>query len=140
MPQKILTGANLVVYVNARPYGLVERFTYTENTPSRENRGIDTVDTSELAPTRSDVFGTMEIWRLKGDGGLEGAGLKTHSRLMARARYFSLTLIDRVTDEVFFQADRCRVESQTWPVPIKQLVKGTVSWKALQMNNELSNG
>ena len=140
MSQKILTGANLVVYVNARPYGLVERFTWTENTPSRENRGIDTVETVELAPTYSSVSGVMEIWRLKSDGGLEGAGLKPHSKNMARGRYFSLTLIDRITDEIFFQADRCRVESQTWPVAVKQLVKGSVSWKGLSMNNELSNG
>lgn len=140
MSQKILTGANLVVYVNARPYGLVERFTWTEATPSRENRGIDTVEALELAPTHSSVSGTMEIWRLKADGGLEGAGLKTHSRQMNRGRYFSLTLIDRITDEIFFQADRCRVDSQTWPVAVKQLVKGTVSWKGLSMRNELTDG
>ena len=139
MGQKLIGYGNLVVYVNARPYGVVNSFEWAEATPSRKNGGIDTPTTIELAPTTSQVSGSMNIWRLRADGGLEGSGLKPHSRKMARARYFSLTLVDRITDEVFFHAPSCRVTNQQWSTRQRSLVQGTVTWEALDFGNELSN-
>lgn len=136
---KILGAGNLVVYINSRPFGIVHSWALNDSTPSQELGGVDTPDVVELAPTVERVGGTMGVWRLAGDGGTEGAGLKPHSLQLARGRYFSMLVIDRVTKTVFFQADRCRVESAAWQVVVKDLVRGTISWKAIRFNNEIPN-
>ena len=139
MGQKILTGANLVVYLNSRPYGVVQSFSWNEDTPSDAIGGVDTPNTVELASTTSSVSGSMTIWRLAADGGLEGAGMKTTSANLARGKYFSLLVRDRVTDQIFFHASKCRVGKQSWSAQVKAMVSGTVAFQALDCDNEVAN-
>lgn len=135
---KILVGARLVVYINHQPFGLVSDWKLNVSTPSNEIGGIDSVDLFELAPTISRVGGTFTIWRLAGDGGLQGAGLGTHSSALARGKYFSMHILDRVTDTTFFSCNKCRSEGESWSVG-KPMVSGQISWKGLKWQNEVPN-
>lgn len=139
MAQTILTGANLVVYINRVPWGVVETFMFDPQTPSDEIRGIDSPEVQELAPTISGISGRATIWRQASDGGLEGAGLAVHSQRLARGRYFSMQVIDRVTGQTYFSCVGARVNSQSWGAEVKRMIRGTFTWSALRWSNELTN-
>ena len=133
----IVAGANVIVYINGKPYGRCIDFRPTIATPSKEIGGIDVTDLVELAPTVQRTSFTMTIWRTKGDGGIEGMGITPTSSELSRGKYFSVMLLERVTDTVLFEARYCKVESQSWGYATKSLVQGTVSCKALTSNNEV---
>lgn len=135
--QQIVVGADIFVYVNGNRFSRVFNFSFQAQTPSREIGGIDTVEPLELAPTVSRCQGSIGMYRLHGDGGLEGAGITTPAAELPRRKYFSIMLIDRNTDTVLFRADRCWVDEQQWQFGTKVQAQGTAKFKALSWSNEV---
>lgn len=134
---RIVTAAHVYCYINGRRFGRVFSFQWGASTPSEEIDGIDCVETLELAPTRSKVQAQMGIYRTIGDGGIEGPGIQPSSSELQRGKYFSVMLIERLSDTVLFQAEFCKVDSQSWSVVTKDFMKGSVSFKALTWSNEV---
>lgn len=137
MSQQIVTGANCILYVNGKPFARVSQFRWTIQTPSKEIRGIDVPTVMEFAPTLIRVAGSMTLWRTKGDGGVEGAGLAPIQDELPRGKYFSLMLIERITDTVLFRCDQAKVEHQDWDARTKALVQGTVAFVGITSSNEV---
>lgn len=131
-----LAGAHCKMYVNGQPFARVATFSFTATTTHRDISVVDTLDSYELAPTGTKVLGQMVIYRLHKDGGAEGAGMKAPPPDLARQKYFSLLLLDRLTDTVVFRADQCVVQSETWNFA-KGLVTGTVSIQGQTWGNEV---
>jgi hypothetical protein len=131
-----ITGAHCKLYVNGSPYGRVETFEFTETTAHRTVKVVDLMTPWELIPEGVQVTGSMSIYRIHQDGGVEGAGMKAAVPDLARQKYFSILLVDRFTDTVLFRADQCVVLSQTWRAQ-KGLLKGAVSLQARTWSNEV---
>lgn len=137
MSRSILaTSARVVLYANGRHYAQVTNFAWSAATPPKAIYGLDSGEPYELAPTITKVTGTMGLLRAVGDGGLEGAGVAPHLPDLPRGRYFSVTLVDRLTDVQIFRAERCWVVSQSWDVPSKGRITGSCVFEALDWNNE----
>jgi hypothetical protein len=136
MATKIVHGAAVVVLVNGVPFAEVSGFQFSSGTPGREIRGIDTIETLELAPISAGCTGQLSLYRQLGDGGIEGKGLSTNYGDLPALKYITIQLIDRRADLILFSADRCRVESQTWSVQTKGLMTGQMSFRALSWSNE----
>jgi hypothetical protein len=135
----IVTGAHVVVYINGSVFGKVTSFGFKSVTARKEIRQVDSVGVQELAPTTTSVSCTMSLYRQMSDGGLEGAGITARYENLPRERYFNVTLVDRVTDSVIFQASQCSVEEQSWTIAPKGLVTGQVAFKALEWSNEVQS-
>lgn len=135
-PQTVV-AARLVCYVNGVRYGKVTGFHYSSETSHKEARGIDSLVPYELMPTSVRVTGSMSVVRTTADGGLEGAGLTAPIPDIPRERYFSLTVLDRMTDTVVFRADQCKVTSQSWAVEARSPVSGQFTFQAIIFNNEV---
>ncbi len=135
---KITTGSQVNLYINGAPYAKVLGFSFAVATPKREIRGIDSSDPSEFAITTQSVTGQLEIYRLTGDGGLEGSGIVAPLNLLTKEKYFSMALVDSLTDGLLFAAQNCTVENQSWDIRTKALVTGSMSFKALSWTNEAS--
>jgi hypothetical protein len=135
MINQLLVGAHLKVYVNGGPFGRTADFSWEESTPRRETAVVDYLPPWELEQGSVSVRASMTIYRMHMDGGIENAGLKAVWADLPREKYFSLLLIDRVTDTVVFRADRCSVEHQSWRAT-RGYVMGSVSIKALDWSNE----
>ena len=132
----ILTGARVAVYVNGVMFGRVSSFRYASDTPRREIRGVDSVIPFELAMTISKVSGSMTVYRLSQDGAAEGAGIVSPLDELTREKYFSIVLIDLVSNTAIFRADMCSAESQTWSFDAKSMVQGTINFTGLTYRNE----
>lgn len=134
----LVTGAHAKLYVNAKAFGRVETFSFAESTEHREVAVVDTLEPFELVPQFMRVTGSMVVYRIHGDGGVEGAGMKAPVPDIPRQKYFSCLLVDRFTDTVLFRADRCVITSQNWTAQ-KGFFKGVVSLKALTWSNEVAS-
>lgn len=138
MAQQLITAARLFVYVNGKKFGRCTSFSWSANTAHREIGGIDSPLPYELAPTRQSVTMQMGLLRTVADGGVEGAGMISHGEDIPTSQYFTVALVERVTDTVVFRADFCSVESQSWQVAAKGVMSGDVSIRALTWSNEVS--
>jgi hypothetical protein len=97
---------------------------------------IDTLQPAELVPLSTEVGGTLTVYKLKNDGGVEGAGLAAEFKNLVMGKNFSLALVDRSTDTVIFNFPQCSVESQNWDFNTKRYVVGQIGFSALSWNNE----
>lgn len=133
---RLLTAARVIAYVNGRPYAAVISVKFDSATPKKAAYGIDSGEPFELMPTTTKIGGTMMLLRTVGDGGPEGNGLVAEFSLVPREKYFTLALVDRLTDTLIFRADQCSVLNQSWDIPAKGLAMGSLSFEALTWNNE----
>jgi cytosine/adenosine deaminase-related metal-dependent hydrolase len=132
----LVTSPHCVVYINSVPFARCCGLTYDAASPRRELKGIDTLHPVELIPLGVSLHGTFQAYRLHQDGGAEAAGLIATWGKITRGKYFSLMVLDRSTDSVLVQADRCEVTNQSWTIQPKQFVLGTVAFSGLDYNND----
>lgn len=124
------------MYVNGAPFGRVTSFRFSSSTPRDAIYAIDSLDPFELAPTRTRVTGSLGLVRTIADGGAEGAGMTSNYEQLSREKYFSLMLVERISDTVIFRADYCSVVTQQWDVSAKEMVRGSIEFEALDWSNE----
>jgi len=132
-----LAGAHVVVYVNSRVYAQVSGFTWSSTTPRKVIYELDSVIPAELAQTITSISGSLKLFRLIGDGGVQGPGMVAPFEDLSKERYFSLQLIERRSDTCIFSAGSCSVESESWSAEAKGLITGTMNFKALTWTNEV---
>lgn len=136
---RLLTSAQVVLYINGKPYAQVTSFRWDSHTPGRALHGLDSSEPYEFVPTVSRISGSIGLLRLIGDGGLEGAGITYHYGDLPRGKYFSLTLVERGSDTQIFRADRCWCQAQSWDVPSKGRATGQMTFEAIDWNNEAAH-
>lgn len=137
MASKHLVGAGLELYINNTLYGITQSFEYTSSTHRKPIYGLDRSNPHELAPNVTMIQGTIRLYRERGSGGLEGAGLLAPIDTISREKYFSIGLIDIASgDLLVFYADRCSVEQQSWSHMAGARVEGTFSFSAVKWDNE----
>lgn len=133
---RLLTSAQVLVYINGKPFAWATSFRWESATPRKAIYGLDSGEPYELAPTTTKVHGSVGLLRLSASGGLEGAGVVAQYHDIPREKYFTLTLVDRTTDTIIFTAGHCAVQSQSWDIPAKGRVTGSMTFEALDWNNE----
>ena len=68
-------------------------------------------------------------------GGIEGAGMMPTWQAATRGKYFSILIVDRITDTIIFESKKNSVIRQTWNIPTKGYVTGTIAFKGLLYGN-----
>ena len=139
MVSNLLVGSQTYCLINSSKLAQVAGCSYTISTPRRELYGVDTLEPLELIPLGTNFSGSLTIYRLHRDGGIEAAGLIPTWNQLTRGKYFSLTIKDRATDTILLHADKCEVQSQSWRVDPKQHVIGTITFSGIKYENEADN-
>lgn len=139
MISKIVCSAHCFVFINGKRFGQASAVFWNSSTPSREIRGIDCIDAIELVTTTSSAGGSIAMYKVRADGGIQGVGMTQRSKYMPQGKYFTVAVIDRLSDTTIFRADRCRVESEEWGAPSKGFVSGNVHFKAIEQSNEIGS-
>lgn len=133
----LLTGAQVVCYINGSICGKVASFNWDSQTPRRFIQTIDTLVPVETVPLPTSIVGTVGIYRIHGDGGAEGLGMVAPNGYNELEKYFTIMILDRTNDMVIFQADNCSVMSQSWAIQ-RGYVMGQIQFRAMTWNNETS--
>lgn len=129
MANKLQSGASVRCVINGQNMGTISDFTYTMLSPRDEDRGLDSLEAFELSPNLVGVQGSFSVFMVRNDEGLEGRNVTDGLPHISREKYFSILLQDRLTGFIFFKAERCSVEHQTWKLVARGLVTGQVSFK-----------
>ena len=137
MGRNITINTNdLIVYINGDVFGVASGLEYEMSYDRRPIRGIDSLFPFELAPAGGMLSGSISCFRLHSDAGLEGRGIAARDYRISRERYFSLQIVDRITDEVILQSDACAVSTQRWSLDTHNVVRGSFSFQGIGWSNE----
>ena len=131
-------GARIYAYINGYKFGPAISVSVTSTSQTHPIEGIDEVIPSELAPTRCQVHGVVQCYRIVGDGGLEGLGITDQFANIPRQKYFSFALKDRITGKMLVKIDYCMVDSQQWQIGSKALMMGSFSFTGISWTNEMT--
>lgn len=135
MPNRVQVGANIVCIINGQRWGAVTGLTYRELSPRMEERGLDSVEMTELSPTVVSVQGTIQLLMQRNDEGLEGRQVTAGLPYISSEHYFSLMLQDRQSAFIVMRVDNASVDEQTWNPMAKGMVQGQFSFKGLMVKN-----
>jgi hypothetical protein len=138
MKPRLLASARILVSINGRLYGRCGGISWSAATPKKAARGVDTPYVQEYMPTTFEVSGTMTIYRMVGDGGLEGAGIQALQTDLSREKYITIQLIERETDSTILQINQATVQGQSWNAIAKGLLMGQFNFSGIIFTNEAS--
>lgn len=130
MSNRVIPVAELVLYINGAPFGIVTAFSWQSNTPRKSIRCIDIAEPIELAVGPVSVSGNMAVVRLHGTT-LESMGVKAQLEDQSREKYISILVIDRATQMPIFKADSATITSQQWQAAARGIVQGNITFEAL---------
>lgn len=131
-----LTGASLKLYINNRVFGIVTGFEWTAEDGRRPIFGLDQNVPFELAPGAQTVTGRVDCLRARQDGGLEGKAVVAPDSDLLLEKYISILLVDRLTGSVVFRCQQAAVNTQTWRVETRGVMKGSFTFTGIDWSNE----
>jgi len=134
---KVLTGANVKVYISGALYAEVQNLTYTINYADTEIYGIDSPFAQEIAPGRVSVQGSISGVRVKFTGGLQGHNIRTKINEILHSPYTSLRIKDRHSDVDLLWLPQMKVTAETMTIPAKGTVKLNFTFKGIIPYNPL---
>lgn len=129
-------GGDVRVFINGRAYTPVTAIRWTASSSRHEINGIDQSIPFELVTGVCSVNGSLEILRIRDAGGIQGPGIAAPERLILQERYFSLTVIDRISDTVLLQINEASVTDENWQAGRGQ-VSGSVGFKGIAWQNDV---
>lgn len=142
MSSLVTVGAGVVCYINAKLCGKIINFDYMAESPRRFVQTVDTLIPFEAVAGPTQVTGRFSMYRVRGDGGAEALGiigpqiLASGESGIANEKYFTIAIIDRLSDTTLFQSNYCSVISQSCSINRGQVIVN-ISFRALMYNNEV---
>lgn len=131
----VISSPHLRVFINGSVYGKVRSFSYSVDRSVRAIRGVDELLPAELAEGPVSVQGTMDVFRLLYDGGLEGSMIALPHKVPLE-KYVSIQLIDRRSDVPIFQTDKARVIRYNYTVRLREITGLSLQFEAIGYTNE----
>jgi hypothetical protein len=135
MLTSIVCGPHAVVYINGKPFSPISAISYQISTPFKTLYGVDTILPLDTVPQQVSYTASMQLYRVRSSGGIEGQGICPTWEAATRGKYFSIIVLDRATNDILFEGRKNRATSQSWQISAKQLVTGTVAFTGLGYNN-----
>jgi hypothetical protein len=119
----ILTGANIVLWINGTQYKQVTTVSFTVDYSEDGIFGIDSPYAQEIAGNRITVRGQVNGLRVKLSGGLQAVSLRPLFNDSAASPYVSIRIQDRATTEDIIFIPNCKVNLESHSAGIKSTYK-----------------
>jgi hypothetical protein len=133
----LVTGARSKLYINFRFIGEVTDFEWSSSTQKKPIYGIDATEPFEFSPGITKVRGAFSLLRPQAAGSLEGYGITTSFEEHTKEKYVNIVLMDRKVPLPLFQCERAVILSQSWRVPSRGIMTGSVEFEGFVWNNEV---
>jgi hypothetical protein len=133
-------GAGARLIIGTRVIGFASGINYTRSQNLKTIYELDNLVPAEIAPTTYSVQGTVNGFRIRGSGGLDGSGsmdLSTLAKLFSQ-KYVTIELIDIQSGKIFASIQGCIFESDSWQIANKSLVTFSGSFRGTFISNEAS--
>lgn len=119
----LLSGANIVLWINNKQYKVVQSVTFSVDYGETEIYGIDAEYAQEIAPTKVTVRGSVQGLRLKSSGGLQGSNMRPLFNEIMASPYISIRIQDRQSTEDIVFIPQAKVTRESHTMGIKSTYK-----------------
>lgn len=123
MPSLTLTGAHIKLYINNKPYKIVQSISLEVDYGEEGIYGIDSPWPQEIAGGRTVVRGSIRGLRLKYSGGIQAHNIRPAFFDLAASPYISIRIQDRVTGEDIALITNAKCSRESHAVGIKGTYK-----------------
>ena len=127
----VLTGANIVLYINNVKYKVVQSVNFAIDYGENEIRGIDSPWAQELAPGACSVRGSIQGLRLKMSGGIQGSNMRPLFQDTAASPYISIRIQDRATGEDIILIAQAKIIRETHTIAAKATYKLNIDFSGM---------
>ena len=130
MASVTLSGAQIKLLINDVEYGQAQAIQYTIDTADQEIYGIDSIFPQEIAPSRSQVYGTISGLRVN-NFDLQSMGIRDNNSTFLGSGYSSIRLVSRVDGKNIIEIPMARISNEQFSVSAKGTAKVTFSFRAI---------
>lgn len=127
----VLTGALIQIHWNNAQYKEVADISFTVDYGEYPIGQIDSPYAAEIAGGAISVTGTVNGFRLKLDGGLQGKNLRPLFTDVSAAPYVSLRVSDRNTKEDILFIPQCKIVSESHSIPSRGTYKLSFQFRGI---------
>ncbi len=131
MRNKLVVGAGVKCYLNGVDLGIVIGINWSVTTQREEEHGLDTLHPFEASPMATSTNGTIQVYRVRDDDGLEGYHLVRAMENIELDQYFTIELKDRVSGVTYLKVNHASITAQSWSVGAKGVLTGQFSFVGL---------
>lgn len=119
----ILTGAQIKLYINNKPYKVTQSVSLAVDYGEEEIRGIDVGYAQEIAGGVYSVRGSVSGLRVKNSGGLQADNIRPLFLDMLASPYISIRIQDRSTGEDIVFIPQAKVTNENHVMATKSTYK-----------------
>ena len=119
----VLSGANIIVYINNKAYSEVQSISLDVDYSETEIYGIDSPYPQEIAGGKTTVRGSISGIRVKYSGGLQAKKMRPLFQDSAASPYISIRINDRSTGEDIVLIAEAKVTREKHSVSVKGTYK-----------------
>jgi|WetSurMetagenome_2_1015567.scaffolds.fasta_scaffold35335_4 hypothetical protein len=131
MSNRVINGAEVVVYINNSIYGQATSIAINEETNDEAIYGIDSFYPQEIAPTRGATSGSISGFLVRDFKGLASLGITSLKTKPISGAYISLRIVDRLTRNDIAFIPKAKVTVTQTQFGAKGTVKLNFNFKAI---------
>ena len=129
-----LSGSQIRLFINGIEYGQAQSIQYTIDTADQEIYGIDSIFPQEIAPVRSQVYGSISGIRIEDDKNsfdLQTMGIRDNNDTVMGGGYSSIKLVSRKTGNPIIEIPMARISGEQFSVSAKGTAKVSFNFRAI---------
>lgn len=127
----VLTSALITLYTNNNQYKEVASVSFSVDYGEYEIYQIDSPYPAEIAGGPIRVSGSVNGFRIKNSGGLEGKGLRPLFNEVSAAPYVSIRISDRSTQEDIIFIPQAKITVEGHDIPNKGIYRLNFQFKGI---------
>lgn len=125
-----ISGAQVKLLINGIEYGQAQSIQYTIDTADQEIYGIDSIFPQEIAPVRSQVYGSVSGIKVQSFD-LQSMGIRDNNDTVLGSGYSSIRLVNRQTGKDIINMPKARISNEQFSVSAKGTAKVSFNFRAI---------
>ena len=141
MQQNLQTGSGIKLLINGNLAAFATGINFTRSTNTKVIYEIDSPFAKEIMTTTYAVNGSLTGLRVRGSGGLDGAGIMNASTANAffTQKYCVIEIVDILSKVTMYTIDHVVFSEDSWNIQNRQLMTFSANFKGIFMRNEVSD-
>lgn len=140
--QNLQHGAGVRLSINGKVVGFATGLSWSRSVNTKVINEMDNPFAKEIMPTTYSIVGSLSGFRLRGSGGLDGAGIMDLSSMAKffTQKYCVIEIVDILSGATIASMKFVVFDSDSWQVQTKAVITFSGTFKAVFMGNETSQG
>ena len=141
MQQNLQNGSGIKVLINGNLCAFATGINFTRSTNTKAVYEIDNPFAREIMTTTYSVSGSLTGLRVRGSGGLDGAGIMNASTASSffTQKYCVIEIVDILSKVTLYTINQVVFDQDSWNIQNRQMLTFSANFKGIFMRNEVSD-